>query len=437
MRSNEMTAHTSPSLNTETSISLSQSMDSVNTTPEEELSTLTTRGQFETEENLTSTETSPTVRTLFVSGLPMDAKPRELYLLFRAYKGYQNALLKVMGKPGKNCPVGFVTFNSRVEAEAAKQDLQGVKFDPDLPQTLRLEFAKSNTKVTKPKQQSPQPAATHPTIIHPLTGQELGAAFFPGSPEAWTPHPLAYPELAPATATAIHHAALIQHPALAQVPVRHAFQETVFSSMFQNVNPNYQKILVPENTHRINTSLSDTGYPKYIGSMIPNQIHPTSMIAHPSTVQATVPHPQIAATPILTSPVGTNSTTPSQPNAPCSTLFVANLGQFSSEQELKDLFSSFPGFCRLRMHNKGGSPVAFVEFQDVRQATEAMNRLHGFVLLSSDRGGIRIEYAKNKMGEVLMPSVCWMKPVTSTTSIETRKEDVPATGQSPVQAAAY
>jgi hypothetical protein len=52
------------------------------------------------------------------------------------------------------------------------------------------------------------------------------------------------------------------------------------------------------------------------------------------------------------------------------------------------------------MHNKGGSPVAFVEFQDVRQAQEAMTRLQGFVLLSSDRGGIRIEYAKNKMGEV-------------------------------------
>ena len=40
-------------------------------------------------------------------------------------------------------------------------------------------------------------------------------------------------------------------------------------------------------------------------------------------------------------------------------------------------------------------------FQDVRQATEAMSRLQGFVLLSSDRGGIRIEYAKNKMGEVV------------------------------------
>lgn len=184
------------SLKTETTIALSQSMDSVNTNPEEE------------------------VRTLFVSGLPMDAKPRELYLLFRAYKGYEGSLLKVTNKNGKNTsPVGFVTFSSRSAAEAAKQDLQGVRFDPDLPQTLRLEFAKSNTKVTKPKQQSPQPAATHPTLIHPITGQELSAAFFPGATETWAPHPLAaYPELAAPTAALHHHAALIQHPALAQVP---------------------------------------------------------------------------------------------------------------------------------------------------------------------------------------------------------------------------
>ncbi|XP_061191060.1 U1 small nuclear ribonucleoprotein A-like isoform X8 [Saccostrea echinata] len=318
------------------------------------------------------------VRTLFVSGLPMDAKPRELYLLFRAYKGYENALLKVMGKPGKNnSPVGFVTFSSRSAAEAAKQDLQGVRFDPDLPQTLRLEFAKSNTKVTKPKQQSPQPAATHPTLIHPITGQELSAAFFPGATETWAPHPLAaYPELAAPTAALHHHAALIQHPALAQVPVR----EWTFHTL--------------------------------------PQIHHPTVVAPPQAVSAALPHPPIAATPILTSPLSTSvsttgtlqvqtssqspglSVTAHTSNSPCSTLFVANLGQFSSEQELKDLFNSFQGFSRLRMHNKGGSPVAFVEFQDVRQAAEAMGRLQGFVLLSSDRGGIRIEYAKNKMGEV-------------------------------------
>ncbi|KAK4008933.1 hypothetical protein OUZ56_014054 [Daphnia magna] len=115
----------------------------------------------------------PEVRTLFVSGLPMDAKPRELYLLFRAYDGYENSQLKVTSKNGKTTsPVGFVTFATRASAEGAKQDLQGVRFDPDIPQTIRLEFAKSNTKVSKPKQQnsSPPAAAPHPTLLHPLTG---------------------------------------------------------------------------------------------------------------------------------------------------------------------------------------------------------------------------------------------------------------------------
>ena len=45
---------------------------------------------------------------------------------------------------------------------------QGVRFDPEIPQTLRLEFAKANTKMAKsklvgtpnppPNQQSPGPS---------------------------------------------------------------------------------------------------------------------------------------------------------------------------------------------------------------------------------------------------------------------------------------
>lgn len=108
------------------------------------------------------------VRTLFVSGLPMDAKPRELYLLFRAYRGYEGSLLKVTSKDGKSAsPVGFVTFASRHQAEVAKLDLHGVRFDPDLPQPIRLEFAKSNTKVSKPKQQSASPIAAPLHQQHP------------------------------------------------------------------------------------------------------------------------------------------------------------------------------------------------------------------------------------------------------------------------------
>ena len=51
------------------------------------------------------------------------------------------------------------------------------------------------------------------------------------------------------------------------------------------------------------------------------------------------------------------------------------------------------------MHNKGGAPVAFVEFADVRFAAQALVSLQGTYLLSSDRGGVRIEYARNKMAE--------------------------------------
>nr|5BJR_A Chain A, Mec-8 protein [Caenorhabditis elegans]5BJR_B Chain B, Mec-8 protein [Caenorhabditis elegans]5TKZ_A Chain A, Mec-8 protein [Caenorhabditis elegans]5TKZ_B Chain B, Mec-8 protein [Caenorhabditis elegans] len=88
------------------------------------------------------------VRTLFVSGLPMDAKPRELYLLFRGARGYEGALLKMTSKNGKpTSPVGFVTFLSQQDAQDARKMLQGVRFDPEAAQVLRLELAKSNTKV--------------------------------------------------------------------------------------------------------------------------------------------------------------------------------------------------------------------------------------------------------------------------------------------------
>ncbi|KFQ31513.1 RNA-binding protein with multiple splicing, partial [Mesitornis unicolor] len=127
------------------------------------------------------------VRTLFVSGLPLDIKPRELYLLFRPFKGYEGSLIKLTSKQ----PVGFVSFDSRSEAEAAKNALNGIRFDPEIPQTLRLEFAKANTKMAKSKLVgTPNPSAP----LHELTVPAL----YPGSPEVWGPYPLYPAELAPA-----------------------------------------------------------------------------------------------------------------------------------------------------------------------------------------------------------------------------------------------
>ncbi|XP_063216219.1 U1 small nuclear ribonucleoprotein A-like isoform X2 [Bacillus rossius redtenbacheri] len=342
----------------------------------------------------------------------MDAKPRELYLLFRAYEGYEGSLLKVTSKNGKTAsvgvdwmthphgysptvytssplaqhyhwpglegrdhrdvfvtkPVGFVTFNTRAGAEAAKQDLQGVRFDPDMPQTIRLEFAKSNTKVSKPKQAAANAATSHPTLMHPLTGH-LGAPFFPGAPELWH-HPLAYSTATDLPAAALQHA--LVHPALhPQVP----------SDWWASWDPGAAAVTAA--TRVLQPPLS-----------IP---HPAAAL---TTIHASLPH--FLPSPALASPVGSSSSqhgVQAVNNAPCSTLFVANLGQFVSEHELKEVFSSFPGFCRLRMHGKGGSPVAFIEYHDVRFAAQAMSTLQGSFLLSSDRGAIRIEYAKSKMAE--------------------------------------
>ncbi|XP_009467793.1 PREDICTED: RNA-binding protein with multiple splicing [Nipponia nippon] len=139
------------------------------------------------------------VRTLFVSGLPLDIKPRELYLLFRPFKGYEGSLIKLTSKQ----PVGFVSFDSRSEAEAAKNALNGIRFDPEIPQTLRLEFAKANTKMAKSKLVgTPNPSTPLPTAVPQFIAREpyelTVPALYPSSPEVWGPYPLYPAELAPA-----------------------------------------------------------------------------------------------------------------------------------------------------------------------------------------------------------------------------------------------
>uniref|UniRef100_A0A6Q2Y2Z6 RRM domain-containing protein n=2 Tax=Esox lucius TaxID=8010 RepID=A0A6Q2Y2Z6_ESOLU len=204
------------------------------------------------------------VRTLFVSGLPVDIKPRELYLLFRPFKvgpnlilkyvfpnaaflynsvlsslafacylwqlkaffwfdlllqGYEGSLIKLTSKQ----PVGFVTFDNRTGAEAAKNALNGIRFDPESPQTLRLEFAKANTKMAKSKLM----ATPNPTNIHPALGAHFiardpydltGAALIPASPEAWAPYPLYTTELTPG----LPHTAFTYPAAAAAAAALHA-----------------------------------------------------------------------------------------------------------------------------------------------------------------------------------------------------------------------
>jgi len=268
------------------------------------------------------------VRTLFVSGLPVDVKPREVYLLFRSFKGYEGSLLKLTDKQGKPSPVAFVTFEGREEAEEAKSALQGVRFDPDISQTLRLEFAKSNTKVTKPVNR--QGVLLTGTPFQPreaLIPPELAPNFFAAPAEPHLAYPLQVSEIIAAA--------------------QHSFP------------------------------------------------HPS-----PATLQIQHPHPAIQTIPSPTlNPLHhLSASAPGGGNPPCSTLFVANLGKNCTEKELKDLFGTFPGFRRLKMYSKGNSPVCFVEYGELGVAMQALLTFQGHVMLSSERGGIRIEYARTKMG---------------------------------------
>lgn len=53
-------------------------------------------------------------------------------------------------------------------------------------------------------------------------------------------------------------------------------------------------------------------------------------------------------------------------------------------------------FVPLHIHK-----TPYLILQDTRFAAEAMARLQGIMLLSSERGGMRIEFAKHKMAELV------------------------------------
>lgn len=83
------------------------------------------------------------IRTIFLSGLPIDIVYRECHNLFRFMPGFQHCVLNLNGK----VPTAFATFEDRASAEACKDLLQDAPFDegsmPDL--TMRVEWAKKNS----------------------------------------------------------------------------------------------------------------------------------------------------------------------------------------------------------------------------------------------------------------------------------------------------
>ncbi|PNS20214.1 hypothetical protein CAC42_5664 [Sphaceloma murrayae] len=89
---------------------------------------------------------------------------------------------------------------------------------------------------------------------------------------------------------------------------------------------------------------------------------------------------------------------PADQNPPCNTLYVGNLPNNTSEDELKRIFSQQRGYKRLCFRTKQNGPMCFVEFENITLATQALHHLYGKMLSNSVKGGIRLSFSKNPLG---------------------------------------
>jgi len=295
------------------------------------------------DETASNFSTDDEVRTLFVSGLPMDARPRELHLLFRAYKGYESSLLKISGKNGKTTtPVGFVSFATRADAEIAKEDLQsGVKFDPDLPQTLRLEFARSNTKMTKPRQLFPpmsaqihQVLAPAPTYLHQFTAT--------GFPDMWAVNaqPLLPGSYAEISGAAVHHpTAALFHPSLAPPAQMHFPIHPAMLTTYASYSPSTAAL--PIQAHQSPAG----GHSPQTGSGCCGQASkPIGVGGHQQQQQQQLTDSMTMTTATELFGIQQTQTQQQQQGGQVAgnscTLFVANIGSSCTEQDLRTLFGT-------------------------------------------------------------------------------------------------
>ncbi|KAE8658389.1 hypothetical protein F3Y22_tig00116971pilonHSYRG00342 [Hibiscus syriacus] len=113
------------------------------------------------------------VRTIFIMGLPVDVKERELQNLLRWLLGFEDSHLSYKGEK----PKGFALFSNAEFAVAAKDALQKMVFDSKLKSLLHIEMARKNLVVKRgtisnydahvpPVQPLPNPASLASPSIH-------------------------------------------------------------------------------------------------------------------------------------------------------------------------------------------------------------------------------------------------------------------------------
>ena len=105
--------------------------------------------------------------------------------------------------------------------------------------------------------------------------------------------------------------------------------------------------------------------------------------------------------------LGVTGANPADQNPPINTLYVGNLPAISPpthppnflEESLRALFVRCSGYKRMSFRQKINGPMCFVEFDDVPFAAQAIKDLYGHNLGGLVKGGIRLSYSKNSLGQ--------------------------------------
>ena len=315
---------------------------------------------------------------LFVSGLPSDVRPREVRNLFAQCNGLVNVDIARM-EDGVKARVGF---NTNEQANLAMQQWQNYRFDTDC--YLKIEIAARNGVNVEPHDLSNAIQATTNQFAHLNTGIDGDAG---AGNVASTACGVTRPSASPSQTNA--QLIKIASPSLSTK----AFAGFAMSSQSSNGSslglqgpammqqPIIQSGPVGSGTapHSNTTNAFSTQFG------INGQFYGTasSLLAN---VQPATYSPQYAQQSAPTT-------------VPCTTLFAGNLGSATTERELQKLFEPAPGFRRVRFTRKGtGPPVAFIEFENELCSMNSLRTFQGHVLPTCERGGIRLEYAKTKMG---------------------------------------
>ncbi|CAL9088784.1 unnamed protein product, partial [Musa acuminata var. zebrina] len=85
------------------------------------------------------------IRTIFITGLPVDVKERELHNLLRWFPGFEASQINFKAEQ----PMGFALFSTAQHAVAAKDALQDLVFDAETKSSLHTEMAKKNLFVKR------------------------------------------------------------------------------------------------------------------------------------------------------------------------------------------------------------------------------------------------------------------------------------------------